>query len=67
MSVNAVRIDEPRDDQPFIELAVVGYRNEGEPLSMTFISGGKEYRFKLKPHVAASMIAALAKGLVSGQ
>ncbi len=61
----AQRIDEPLDDQPMIELAVVGYHVKGQPLRLTFIAGNKEHRYRLRPSVAASLIEELADGLAA--
>lgn len=55
-------LDALDESAPLLELVTVGYA-DGEPLRMSFTSGGKLIRYRVKRAVAASIIRELAEAL----
>lgn len=61
----ANHFDDPKDPPPYIDLAVVGVVN-GDDMRLCVTVAGKLQRYRVRPHVAATIITKLAEGLAAG-
>ncbi len=62
----ANHFDVPGEEPPYIDLAVVG-TVDGDDMRLVFTVGGRLQRYRVKPHVAATIVSQLVHGLVTRQ